>query len=366
MNKTLRDKFYGCIAGSQIASSMGAVVEGWSYTDIEKEHGTFASLQPYEHYNNGWLREAGTTEDGIERQKMLITAIIEKKDRINAEDFKAIWVRDMNPLAPCNVSEPFEAALLAMAKAGLPARDIGKYCDYANLCSFSRACHPIGLINAGDEKAAAEDVMEVGQLYQSSNSRGLKWACVTAVAIAAATKPSATVDSVLQSIFDTCTAKKGDRGDWYASYAGVEVAQEIQTALDKTKHCKNFRELRAVFDGMYMAYGIPYSQSFANEVVTKAVCIFKMVGGDVKDAIIAAVNMGRDTDCCAAVAAGISGALSGADPLPKEWIEQVDYAVTLNPYTNSKRTLKESADGMYNAYISRYEKAMATAKMMGI
>ena len=26
----------------------------------------------------------------------------------------------------------------------IPARDIGKYCDYAGLNSFARACHPIG------------------------------------------------------------------------------------------------------------------------------------------------------------------------------------------------------------------------------
>ncbi|WP_217988921.1 hypothetical protein, partial [Shouchella clausii] len=70
-------------------------------------------------------------------------------------------------------------------------------CDYAGLNSFARSCHPIGLINAGDVKGAKEDVLEVGQLYQTSNSRGLKWATVTAVSIAAATTPNATVDSVL-------------------------------------------------------------------------------------------------------------------------------------------------------------------------
>lgn len=95
------------------------------------------------------------------------------------------------------VSEPFEATLLAMAKSGIPARDIGRYCDYSGLNSFARSCHPIGLINAGDMEAAKEDVLEVGQLYQTTNSRGLQWAVVTGVAIAAATRPDATVDSVL-------------------------------------------------------------------------------------------------------------------------------------------------------------------------
>jgi len=368
MAVSLQDKFYGCIAGSQIGSAMGAIVESMSHAATEKQYGTLNALYSYEHYGNGWVREPGTTEDGIERQKMLISAIMDKGDRINAEDVRRIWVRDMNPLAPGNIAEPFEAALLEMAKAGVPARDIGKYCDYANLCSFSRACHPIGLINAGDEAAAVEDVMEVGQLYQSSNSRGLQWACVTAVAIAAATRPNATVDSVLQAIFDHCSMKQVVEGreGWYAKYAGANVAEEIKDALELTKDCKDFRELRVKMDTKYMAYGLPYSQSFANEVVTKGVCIFRMVGGNVTEAIIAASNMGRDTDCCAAVASGIAGAFSGGAVLPAEWVEQVDAATVVNPFTNSKRTVRENADGVYNAYLARYAKMRNTAEMMGV
>ena len=68
---------------------MAAPVEGWAWERIEKEHGTLDRLLPYEHYRNGWRREPGTTEDGVERQKLIITAIIEKKDRVTAEDVRA-------------------------------------------------------------------------------------------------------------------------------------------------------------------------------------------------------------------------------------------------------------------------------------
>jgi len=78
-----------------------------------------------------------------------------------------------------------------------------------------------------------------------------------------------------------------------------------------------------------------------------------MVQGNPRDAIIAAVNLGRDTDCLAAIAAGISGALSGAASIPEEWVRQVDYATTKMPVTNSRRTLREHADGLYEAYRAR-------------
>jgi ADP-ribosylglycohydrolase len=354
---SLRDKFFGCIVGCHVGSSMGAPCEGWPYDRIEAKHGTIDRLMPYLHYNNGWTREPGTTEDGVERQKLMITAIIEKKDRVTAEDVRKIWVRDIKPEAAGMISEPFETQLLAMAKSGIPACDLGRYCDYAGLNSFSRSCHPIGLINAGDVVNAAADVFEVGQLYQTTNSRGLQWAAVTAMAIAAATRPGATVDSVIEAV------SQGDpRFAGQASQRGV--GREIQRGLKIIEKCKDFREARKAFDAVYSGTGTPYAFSSANEVVTKAVCIFKMVNGNPKDAMIAAVNFGRDTDCLAAVSAGISGALSGAGAIPEEWIKQVDFATTKMPVTNSRRTLREHADGLYEAYRARLSRMRAFADEM--
>lgn len=338
---SLREKMFGCIAGCHIGSSMGAVVEGMKWQEIEEKYGYVDRLLPYEHYWNGWVREAGTTEDGVERQKLMITAIGEKKNRVNAEDIRAVWLRDIRDKVGGWVSEPFEDTLLAMARTGIPATDLGRYCDYAGLNSFARACHPVGLINAGDIKGAMEDILQCGQLYQTANSRGLKWACVTGVAIAAATKPDATVDSVIGAVYDNCDQDL--------------VVKEIDRQLSNTKNCRTIQEMRVTFDSIYNGEGMPYPFSYANEVVTKGICIFKMTGGDTKEAILAGVNMGRDTDCVAAVAAGIAGALTGGDSIPEEWIRQVDDATLVNPYTNSKRTLRENSDMIYHAFISRLE-----------
>lgn len=367
MDITLREKFFGCICGAHIGSAMGAVVEGYPYTYTEEKYGTLDKLMPYEAYNNGWIREPGTTEDGIDRQKLMITAIIEKGDRVNAEDVRRIWCRDIRPDAPGNVSEPFEGELMRLSKTKIPARDIGRYCDFSNLVTFARACHPIGLINAGDIKGAIADVLEVGQLYHTTNSSALKWACVTAVGIAAATLPGATVDSVIGAVFDNLNERitvEGRDDGWIPTYAGLNIVDELEAALKLTANCKDFRDMRKVFDSVYNGTGMPYAMAYANEIVTKAICIFKMADGDLKKAIIAASNMGRDTDCLAAVAAGLTGALSGASSLPPEWITQTDYATSVHKYTNNKRTLRENSDGLYNAYKNRLQKMAAFVKTM--
>jgi len=346
---------------------MGAVVEGWLSDRVEATYGTLDRLVAYEHYDNGWLREAGTTEDGIDRQKMMITAIIEKGGRINAEDLRRIWIRDFNPLAPGGISEPYEGVLMKIARTSIPARDIGRYTDYSNLVTMARACHPLGMINAGDVQGAIDDVMEVGQVYHYANTSALKWACVTAVGIAAAMRRDATVDSVLQAIFDNLDERQSVDGrddGWYADYAGVNLVGELKRALDKTQNCTDHRELREVMNTIYYGVGMPYAMAFANEIVTKGVCVFRMCSGDLKRAIITSVNMGRDTDCLAAVAAGITGALSGTQGLPQEWIEQVDHATTLHRFTNNKRTMRECADGLYGAFQNRLRKMSDYADQM--
>ncbi len=198
----------------------------------------------------------------------------------------------------------------------------------------------------------------MGQVYNTANSRGILWAEVTAVAIAAGTKPGATVDSVLGAVFDHC-----DRVDTrFFRPAGIQG--ELERGLKLTADCGDVRAMRRKFDSMYSGSGVPYAHSYANEIVTKAICVFRMTGGNTWEAIQAGVNMGRDTDCLAAVAAGISGALTGGGSIPVEIVRQVDHATSVNPHTNSQRTLRETSEALYGAFQARRRKMKAYLREM--
>jgi hypothetical protein len=80
---------------------------------------------------------------------------------------------------------------------------------------------------------------------------------------------------------------------------------------------------------------------------------------------VAGVNMGRDTDCVTAVAAGMAGALGGGGSIPPEVVAQVDRATGMNPYTNSQRTLRETADGLHRAFRTRLDRMKEYAARMG-
>jgi len=338
MALTLLDKFYGCILGDYVGSAMGAAVENWSFERIRKEHGTLDRLVPYLQYDNGWMREAGTTEDGVERQKLMVSAIIEKQDRVTCNDVVRRWLSDIKPGAAGGVSEPFEGVLLGIARSGIPGKDIGRYCDYSGLVTMARSCQPIALINAADVQGALDDIREIGQLYQTSETRGIRWAEVVVTAIAEAMKMDATWQSVLDSVHRFCDAG---------------VVAEIDRGLALTADCRDTAGLKAQIESVYRGVGNPYLSSYANEIVTKAFCINRMVAADLREAVLTAVNMGRDTDCTAAVAGSIAGALSGPGRMPEEWIRQVDHATSVHPLTNSRRSLREEAEGLHRAYMAR-------------
>lgn len=350
---TLRSKFRGCIAASWVGSAMGAAVEGWSPERIREEHGFLEELLPYRHYASytHWERPPGTTEDGIERQKLFATAIIEKQDRIQAHDLVAIWLRDLTPERMIYKQERFDRSLLELARAGVPPSELGRLWPYPNVVSMARASHPLGLINAGDPMGAADDSFEVGKVYIRETAFGLRWAALYNAAIAEACKPSATVTSVLD-VAKKYVHYRAEAGSLYALYDTIE--REVDRALELAEQRTGAMEMRDAFYRYYHGGGyLNYGMSQANEIVAKGLAVFALSRGDPKEAVLTAVNFGRDTDCLAAVAAGLAGALSGIEALPAEWVGQVNAATAQDPYTNNRRTIEETADALLEAFVTR-------------
>jgi ADP-ribosylglycohydrolase len=361
---TLKDKFRGCIAASWIGSAMGAVVEGWSRQRIRETHGFVDKLMPYRHYVSytNWTRLPGTTEDGIERQKLIATAIIEKQDRILAQDLVAVWRRDLDPAKARFKQEPFDCSLLELARAGVPPMELGRLWLFPNVVSMARVSHPLGLINAGDPQSAADDSIEVGKVYARETAYALRWAGLYNAAIAEACRPGATVESVIATAKRFCRYR-AESGSLYTDYDTVE--HDIDHALAiAAKHTDPMAMRDEFYERYEGGHHFNYSVSQANEIVAKGLAVFIISKGDAKQAILTAVNFGRDTDCLAAVAGGLAGALSGAVSLPKQWIDQVNEATRQDPYTNNKRTIEETADGLYGAFLSRRRKLEEYLKLM--
>jgi len=352
---TLKEKFLGCIAGSWVGSAMGAPVEGWTPERIRDTYGFLDNLLPYRHYTDytDWERPPGTTEDGIERQRLIATAIIGKRDRIVADDLIRVWLRDLDPDKMIYKQERFDLSLLELARAGVPPPELGSLWPFQTAVTVARASHPLGLINAGHPQGAADDTFEVGKVYFRETAFGLRWAALYNAAVAEACKPDATVGSVLDVVREFANYR-AEHATLTARYD--TIAREVDHALALVE---NHTEASALRDAFYEFYRggdyVTYGQSQANEVVSKGLAIVALTGGNPKEAILTAVNFGRDTDCLAAVAGGLAGALSGPKDIPTEWIVQVNEATRCDPYTNNQRTIEETADGLYEVFMTRRE-----------
>ena len=361
---TLRDKIRGCIAASWVGSAMGAVVEGWTPERIQETYGYLQELGGYQHYRayTDWPRPPGTTEDGIERQKLMNTAVIRKKDRITADDLVQVWVEKLQPERMIYKQERFDKSLLEMAVAGVPPRELGRLWPFNNVVAMSRASHTLGIINAGDPRSAAMDVYDVGLVYSGEMTFGLRWAALYDAAIAKALEPGATVESVLATAREYALFR-GQKGTPYAGYD--TILAEIDRALAIAAKHDDWRAMRDEFYTIYFGGGhFVYSMSQANEVVAKGLAIFAFCQGDARQAMLTAVNFGRDTDCLAAVAGGLAGALSGASSLDRQWIDQVNAATKADPYTNSTLDIDETAEGLYEAVLAKLDKERAYLTMM--
>ena len=349
MSVTLKDKFLGCIAGSFCGSAMGAPYFGKDYVAVAACHGGEEGFLPYS--MNGWDRTAGTTESGIERLKMLAEAIIAKEDRVWVEDVRKAWLSVYTEDAMDKMLESFDKTLYAIAKTTVPGRDIGKYCDYSAFISFPGSCMPIGLINAGNMETVDADILNVGQLYQVSNSRGIRWAQLVGGAIAAATKPDATVKSVISAVVALPMDKM--------------MKGETPRHLKATEHMTP-EELPEYFNQFYNGEGIKFVFHSANEIVTKALCVLQVCNGNVEECIKTGIKLGRGTAATAALAGALAGAVSGASGIPQEWMTKVDEATMANPYTCVRKSIKETADALYGAYVKKMEKETAFVTMMDI
>lgn len=360
-------RIYGSVAAATIGNSMGEPVEGWNWERIEKTHGLVDRLLPGDRltkdstkpqrFGSPWVyrayhREPGWTEDGMERYKLLSSAIIRKGGRITVEDLAVEWVEKIDPAKFGYHLGPQDQIIYNLLKAGVPPWEVGRYAAWPAFMGTSKMIQPVGIVNACRPDVAARDALDLARI-KDAQGRPDNYAVEVAAGIAAATaealRPGATVDSVVQAALAQLPDVAGvaDRRNG----GRAEVAMGIQWA----KQAKHWKDLRPLYEQRYQWR----AASLATEILSGGLACFYMAKGDPREGIICAVNLGRDTDCKAYIAGGLGGALRGIEALPGDWVETVEKAVLTDPYTVDKRTARQLSEGLYRAAVNEMRKTEA-------
>jgi ADP-ribosylglycohydrolase len=338
----LFQRIHGCEAAGAIANAMGEATEALSYQQIEERFGFVDEILPMHkkgsvkptRFGPPWVRQAhdrpaGMTEDGFERHRLCVTAIIRKGGRITLEDLAATWLSDIDPEKFGILLGPQDRIIYEALKAGIPPWEVGRFASWPALIGTSKMIMPIGMVNACHPRQAAQDALELGRLKDVRGFPGnfaLEAAAGIAAGVAEALRPGATV---LEQLPD-------------------EARQEVQMGQRWAECAASWKELRPLYAEHYHGK----RGSNAVEVLSGGLACFLVADGQPREAILYAVNLGRDTDCKAYVAGGLAGALRGIDAVPPEWEKVIADEVVTDPYTVSRRTPREAAEGLHQACLN--------------
>ncbi len=312
MSKTtpnLVSKIHGCLLGSAIGNAMGSMVENWPFERIEKVYG---KIEMPLHMDR--IR----TEDDHRIAMLYTEAYLKYRRNVTPEDLAEVWKERFTN------SEQFFWCMrnsLELLKRGVSPRQTGLY--NINTGSAIMAIAPVGIYNMFEPDRAYADALDLAYMYQPEPDA--QCAAAMAAGFAEAFSPKATVDSIVKEIRDHAQDK--DLVYWDDRKIN-NIKKSVDIAIDIARKYKAdwWAARQEIVDRLGQWHAIE-----PIEVLSLAVALFKMTGGDYTEGVIAGTNMGRDSDTVSNLIGGLCCAMHGLEAIPEDWREGVQ-EVSLEVY----------------------------------
>ncbi|ROT32481.1 ADP-ribosylglycohydrolase family protein [Micromonospora sp. HM5-17] len=333
----LLDKSVGCLVGAAVGDALGGATEtalpeqirarygGWVEGVVPPFHADWATARPLAPYHKG---DGHITDDTL-MTHALVRTYLRKRDHLDAFDVAELLVPDLIERVvylPDLEREGVTFHRLAAAERWLVTRLHHAHVDpreggVGNIVNCGAAMYmaPVGVVNAGDPAGAYAEAVEIAGAHQ--HSYGREAAAVFAAAVAAAMAPGAGVGDVVAAALDL--ARDGTRA------AIAAVVKQAEGYADWRDAIGPLRAAVAPYDTVGEDYRNPGlgarrpSRLHAIEELPIALGMLVVAKGNLRQAVLGAVNYGRDADSTATMAGAIAGALGGAAAVPTEWSEAV-------------------------------------------
>ncbi|RFU87144.1 ADP-ribosylglycohydrolase family protein [Streptomyces triticagri] len=338
----LEDRITRSLVGAAVGDALGGPVEGRPPEQIAERHGgritgivgpwhqDWRTARPIAPYHKG---DGHVTDDTL-MTHALIRVYEKVRDHLDAYAVADHLVPELIG-APRWIPE-LEAEALPLQRVFLAEKWIVARLHYGHVdpreagngnivnCGAAMYMAPVGLVNAGNPRAAYAEALDIAGAHQSSYGR--EAAGVFAAAVAAACTPGASASSVVDAAL--ALAKDGTRS---AIEAVTEVAvryEDFEPAL------RPLREAVAPFDTVGPDYRAPSlgarrpSRLHSIEELPIALGMLLTGAGDYRRTVLGSVNYGRDCDSIATMGGALAGALGSA--APDDWAKRVGEASRLD------------------------------------
>jgi ADP-ribosylglycohydrolase len=253
-----------------------------------------------------WDLSKGTYSDDMRFRLLICLSMLEKENAINGSEFADYLIR-------------YRFQTTSGQSEGIPSWK-GPESEWAEQLTskvMMEAMYgkrqPVGYCSTWDGP--------VGLMYPANEELASRHGYLMATCTAHAFHPSATVDSLVE-----CACAN--------SYLYGELSQEllnrIQGAVELARKSQSIYRFYKEFYNRFLVPQ-PSWQIFILEQIPATMALLTFGENDPKQAILSAVNFGRDTDTIACMVGELAGTLFGASALPTDWINTI---LAANPKPN--------------------------------
>lgn len=344
---SFRDRVRGVVISTALGDAMGAPIEKLTYGEIKSKYGRVESLMTRWHKMDlppdvrlGRVRGDGIVTDDTLMTIALMNVYLTEGRHLDAYDMGNEFVKEIafrKTFVPELNEETLIIDRLFYPEKYIFMRHVLANCDpreggIGNMVNCGAAMYiaPIGIVNAGNPKAAYDEAILFAMGHQSSY--GLEAAGVLAACVAKAFEPGVSVDDIVRTAISL--AKDGTKA----------AIQEMTQAARGLRHQRDdMDKVIEVFQAIMLKYspmgddvsrhvdkvGIPSnhytpSRLWSIEELPMALAFIVLNDGDYYRSILDGVNSGRDTDSIGVMAGVILGAMYGSEVIRKEDIKQLN------------------------------------------
>lgn len=341
------DRVKGVVWATAYGDALGAVVEKLTRADIKEKYGRVETTK-LDWWKADWsdedrlgrMRGSGIITDDTLMTLALMNVYVTERRHLDAYDMANEFVKEI-AFRPRYIPELGKEAMildrLFYPEKHIFNRHVLANCEpreggYGNMVNCGAAMYiaPIGVVNAGNPKAAYDEAILFASGHQVSY--GLEAAGVLAACVAKAFEPGVSVDDIVATAL--LYAKDGTK-------RAIEDLCNVAEALrdrkdDKDEVVRQFHEAIAPYSPMgddvsrsIDKLGIPSnhytpSRLFSIEELPIALAYIVLHDGDFLEAIKDGVSSGRDTDSIGVMIGAVLGAMQGVDVIPTDEIEQIE------------------------------------------
>lgn len=346
----LQDRVAGVLAGAAVGDALGGATEGWTPEQIEERHGgrvegivgpflaDWRTARPIAPYHKG---DGHVTDDTL-MTHALVEVYTKRRRHLDAYDVagdlvplmigERRWVPELEDdaliLQRVFLAEKWIVAKLHYGHADPREAGVGNIVN----CGATMYMAPVGLVHIGDPRGAYAEAIDIAGAHQSSYGR--EAAGVFAAAVAASAASGATIADVRAAVLDV--AHDGTAAAIRAVFDAVDAFVAAGGSDDPRDLARIVRAAVTPFDTVGDQYRAPAmdarlpSRTKSIEELPVALGFVVARDGDLRAAVLDAVNYGRDSDSIATMAGAICGGLHGQDAVPSEWVSGVTTASRLD------------------------------------